>query len=263
MKEEYACWNDDGLPKAVVADSVLPKTEEEYNNLVHTFNGVDREGPGNNKYCGAEDLHAKGLKGEMKAKKSEIFIMAKIMGNILLTIYDAGEDESSKDGGIDEVEVQVDISTSCAPGVAAERARVQLKLEKKSVMASIIPANSRIVDDYDPTWMLKAHPSSFPHDKGARPKKSKLSEEKWAECILRRYPLQQFGQNISMISDMFNIIQRHKVNTSAWVQFRFRPKETAIIANMTGEQMQDVVDIMADTKLYGENLTNRLNAVGE
>jgi hypothetical protein len=66
-----------------------------------------------------------------------------------------------------------------------------------------------------------------------------------------------------MIADMLNIIQRHKVNMGSWIQFRFRPSDSATVANMTGEQMQGVVDILADGTLYGANLTNRLNALGE
>ena len=165
-----------------------------------------------------------------------------------------------REQGVDDYEIQVDITETCHPEVMGDRARVRLGLQ--GIITSVASANSKIVDDYDPAWIPGAHPSAFPHNKGGRPPKSRLSEASWAKCTLRRYPTSQFARSPGMIADMFNIIQRHNVNASASVQFRFKPSESEQVAKMSLEQVQSVLDIMTDRKLYGTNLTNRLAATG-
>ena len=129
----------------------------------------------------------------------------------------------------------VDINTT------VQRAKVML--QKQGLLVSAIPKVDNLVDDYDPKWMLGAHPSTFPYNTGARPEG--MSEERWAQCILQRYPASQFARNLGLIADLFNVTQRHSVNKNAWIQFRFREDQQAAISALTEVEVQTVLDAIA------------------
>ena len=164
--------------------------------------------------------------------------------------------------GIDELEVQVDPDSTVDVETTVQRATVMLQrqglLSNKNVLVSAIPRVDQIVSDYDPSWMLGAHPSAFPHNKGARP--DGMSEERWAQCILLRYPASQFARNLGLIADMFNITQRHSVNKNAWIQFRFRPDQQAAISELSEKDVQAVLDAIS-SRSFGAELQQRLSAL--
>ena len=62
--------------------------------------------------------------------------------------------------GIDDVEVQVDITTVPTPETIGQKARVQLGAE--DIITSAVSSSSPIVSDYDKCWFQGAHPSVFP-----------------------------------------------------------------------------------------------------
>lgn len=129
-----------------------------------------------------------------------------------------------------------------------------------NVIVSAIPKTDTVANDYDPAWILGTHPSAFPHNAGARPEG--MSEERWAQCILRRYPTCQFAQNLGLIADMFNILQRHSVNKNAWVQFQFRADQQAAVSALSEKHVQAVLNAIASRK-FGADLNNVLDNLPE
>lgn len=129
-----------------------------------------------------------------------------------------------------------------------------------NVVVSAIPKSDTPANDYDPAWMLGTHPSAFPHNTGARP--DGMSEERWAQCILRRYPSSQFAQNVGLIADLFDCIQRHSVNKNAWVQVQFRPDQQAAVSALSEQHVQAVLDAIASRK-FGADLNNVLDGLPE
>ena len=158
--------------------------------------------------------------------------------------------------GIDEIELQVDPDTAVDMNTTIQRAKVML--QRQGLLVSAIPKVDSLVDDYNPSWMLGAHPSAFPYNAGARPQG--MSEERWAQCLLQRYPASQFARNLGLIADLFNVTQRHSVNKNAWIQFRFRPDQQAAISALSEADVQTVLDAIA-SRSFGSDLSNTLGAL--
>ena len=142
------------------------------------------------------------------------------------------------------------------PQTVVQRASVMLQTQ--GLLVSAVPKSDKLVDDYNPEWMLGAHPSTFPHNKGGCP--PGMSEERWAQCLLQRYPARQYARNLGMIADCFNVIQRHSVNKNAWIQFQFRPDQQAAVTSLSQRDVQAVLDLIS-SNAFGANLTNGLNAL--
>jgi len=138
------------------------------------------------------------------------------------------------DSGIDEIEIQVDPSTNISEEEIVHRAAVYLN--RPGLIVSATPRADNLIDDYSPEWWSGTHPSVFPNGTGVRPKGS--SEERWGKGIFRRYPMNQFARNTGFISDLFNVVQRHRVRTSAWLTFRFNPLDQAAINELTDVHVQ-------------------------
>jgi hypothetical protein len=166
------------------------------------------------------------------------------------------------DEGIDELEMQVNPDSTLDSESTVQQASVMLKrqglLSDKNVLVSAIPKVDKIINDYDPSWMLGAHPSTFPHNTGARPKG--MSEERWAQCILQRYPSPQYARNLGLIADLFNVTQRHSVYKNAWIQFRFSPDQQASISDLSQEHVQAVLDAIA-SRSFGADLANTMKTL--
>lgn len=116
------------------------------------------------------------------------------------------------------------------------------KLMPGGMLVSAVP-HTNPCNDYDPNWFIYAHPTSFPHGVGQCPKG--VSLERWARCILLRHPRAQFARNLGLIADLWNIIQRHRVNTHAWVQLRLTPRMAASITSLTSSDLESVLDILS------------------
>jgi hypothetical protein len=151
--------------------------------------------------------------------------------------------------GIDEFELHVDPDVPVDAETAVQRAKVLL--HRQGLLVSAVPKADKLLDDYDPAWMLGAHPSTFPYNKGARP--ANMSEERWARCIVQRYPAAQFARNLGLLSDLFNVTQRHAVNRSAWIQFRCRPDQQAAVSALSEDDIQTVLEAIA-TRKFGAAL---------
>ncbi len=79
-----------------------------------------------------------------------------------------------------------------------------------NIIAAIVPGNSTLVNAFDPEYLLWTHPSVFPWNKGKRP--DKMSLLSYYQILLERAPLVQFGHNVGLLFDMFDIWQRNEVS---------------------------------------------------
>ena len=129
--------------------------------------------------------------------------------------------------GIDEMDVHLDTTTPLSNAAAANA--VASTFGQNGLLASIVPKPDKPCDDYDADWFCAAHPSSFPHNTGRCPKGTSL--DFYCKTLLNRYPISQFAQTLPLIADSLNILQRHAVNTHAWVQFRCSPDKCNALAN--------------------------------
>ena len=143
------------------------------------------------------------------------------------------------DNGIDEIELQM-VPPQPAPGAAARTTAA--KILPGGVLASAIP-HAQPCNDYDPMWLVYAHPSAFPHGVGKCPQG--MSLEHWARCIILRHPRGQYACNLGLLVDMFNIIQRHNVNTHARVQLRLTPRLANTIGDLSSADLKLLLDIMS------------------
>jgi hypothetical protein len=141
--------------------------------------------------------------------------------------------------GLDEVELQLDTSMPASASTAA--ANAGMRMQTSGVLAAIIPV-SEPANDYDPQWPLKAHPSAFPNGTGACPKG--VSFTHWMRSTMQRYPREQFAHNAGLTVDLFNIEQRHTVNTQAAVQLRLSPRMARDIARLTEGEVQQALDVV-------------------
>lgn len=96
-------------------------------------------------------------------------------------------------------------------------------------------ADGKPIDDYSPQWFMKVHITSFPNGTGGAPKGMSLSA--WANLLTRRYPRAMFGQNVYLLADMFNILQRHETSTQSGVSMRLKPSHLAVIGSLTQEEV--------------------------
>ena len=149
------------------------------------------------------------------------------------------------------VEAEPPLDATTAANVARN------SLARQKLVASTITPNTKPENDYDPKWFLKSHPSTFPHNSGSCP--SGMSLEKWFQTLIRRYPTEQFAQNLPLISDAFNIIQRHSVYKHAWVQFKSSPDRVAALAHLTEHDVNIVLDALSKN-LFGTSLHAALDS---
>jgi hypothetical protein len=156
--------------------------------------------------------------------------------------------------GIDEMDVHVDVQPPLASATAASVTR--RSLARHGLVAASVTPNAKPADDYDSSWFLKSHPSTFPHNKGACP--AGMSVELWIQTLLQRYPREQFAQNLPFNSDAFNIIQRHSVYKNAWIQFKSSPDRAAALAHLTEGDVNIVLDAIT-RGLFGASLNATLD----
>jgi len=110
-----------------------------------------------------------------------------------------------------------------------------------NVLAVVSPANQAPVSDYSEDVLLHLHPGVFPYGTGKRP--AAMSEGFYFRLLLDRWPLSQFGHNVALMFDMFNILQRHAVNTQARVRIVKKPALEVLLGNATIEDMQAAVTV--------------------
>jgi hypothetical protein len=127
------------------------------------------------------------------------------------------------------------------PDADAAASNSSTQFVNDGLLASVIPKSSKPCNDYDPMWLVYAHPTVFPHGRGQCP--LGMGFDTWCRLTLQRHPVQQYAQNLGFIADMFNILQRHTVNLHSWLQLRLHPRMAAEICDLTPQDIQDVMSI--------------------
>ena len=148
--------------------------------------------------------------------------------------------------GIDEVELQLDPSGQVPDAIVAGNLASHFTsagLVSEAKLVSAIPANSKPLNDYDPDWLVKAHPSCFPWGTGGCPEG--MAPIRWIRGILNRYPREQFAQNAGFITDAFNIWQRHESFLQASVQLKISPYSAAKLAGITEDDICAVFELLS------------------
>ncbi len=227
----------DGVPSSLVDNARHASTEEEATELVR-LHRADRVGYAAQRAGAAEE--------DAQAR----------------TETDEADGDSTCMAGLDEVELQFDTQPSfdvaqrmaATVGEAPDAATV---LQSGGFLASTTAAGAPF-KDYDPRWPLLVHPVSFRHGTGAYPKG--MSLERWVRIMLLRHPRAQYAQNVVFLLDMFNVVQRHAVNTQTTVQLNLTPSLLEDIGGLTAAQLGEAMQVVK-AGLRGKALSDRLRSL--
>ncbi|KXZ42275.1 hypothetical protein GPECTOR_170g190 [Gonium pectorale] len=126
----------------------------------------------------------------------------------------------------------------------------------------VISTDAKPENDYNPSWMLYAHPNRFPNGTGACP--VGMTFHNWVVLQLRRWtpPMPDKSPDESaeaphFILDAFDIWQRHTVNSQAAVRLRLQPDIVRQLGAMDLHSLTQTVELLA-AGLPGHELAERL-----
>ncbi|KXZ42273.1 hypothetical protein GPECTOR_170g188 [Gonium pectorale] len=126
----------------------------------------------------------------------------------------------------------------------------------------VISTDAKPENDYNPSWMLYAHPNRFPNGTGACP--VGMTFHNWIVLQLRRWtpPMPDKSPDESaeaphFILDAFDIWQRHAVNSQAAVRLRLQPDIVRQLGAMDLHSLTQTVELLA-AGLPGHELAERL-----
>lgn len=111
-----------------------------------------------------------------------------------------------------------------------------------NIIAAVLPKSAAPLDSYAPDFLLKIHPSVFPWGKGQKPKN--MSSIEYYRILLERVPLNQYGQNVALLFDMFDQWQRHEVNLQANIMIKGSPHIVNQINNLTQHDVKCALDVV-------------------
>jgi hypothetical protein len=112
--------------------------------------------------------------------------------------------------------------------------------------------------DYDPLWSVRAFVSLFPNGCGQAPTGTSL--EYWVRVLLMRSDRSHARSSLFILA-MYDIITRHKANTSAWIQNRMSSEQVAKIGRLSKRQFE-LVMVILKAGHRGAELTRQLVAGG-
>ena len=146
--------------------------------------------------------------------------------------------------GIDDIEIQINPTIpSTAPHLPSSSPfppnMSEVHHGRTGTLISALATCGSPCNDYDPMWLVHTHPNTFPHGKGGRP--AGMSEADYFECIARRYPPEQFAQNLSLLANMYDIKQRHAVLTQSGVEVRMRPQLIRQLDTLTEQDVNKIL----------------------
>ena len=81
--------------------------------------------------------------------------------------------------------------------------------------------------DYVPEWLPRTHPSTFPMNSGARP--VNMPERVHGLLLLNRFPRSQGQENVHLVMDLFDMLNRHEVNRQTFISLHTKPQLLHII----------------------------------
>ena len=122
-----------------------------------------------------------------------------------------------------------------------------------AALAASTPSDMTLLTDYDPTFLLRAHPDTFPNGTGGRP--ADMSEKVWSRIQTYRWPMEQMSTMCQF--DMLNILQRHAVNTQTTLHMRAAPTVMEQVASLSPDEYGAVLDLMMGGA-RGEEYTRQL-----
>lgn len=86
----------------------------------------------------------------------------------------------------------------------------RIHLDGNKTIAVVTPRTSTLANSFDPMYLVWTHPSVFPWGVGKRPEGMSLIA--YFRILLERVPIEQFGHNVGLLFDMFDIWQRDQVS---------------------------------------------------
>jgi hypothetical protein len=161
--------------------------------------------------------------------------------------------------GLHDVDMHINALPEYQVGTAiAER----LKFAQRNVdtlnaggILALAKSNKEIFSDYDRMWPILAHPTMFPNLTGARP--DGMSHETWVGITLRR-PRNQFQRNPLFIMDMFDIVQRHQVNTKTSLYLKGNPQAERMLNGISLDETKECLEILAERATNPTRANTRL-----
>ena len=147
--------------------------------------------------------------------------------------------------------------TSASPLPADGSTTAQILSGPTGVLA-VCSSSGKPEPDYDPMWALRAFVSLFPNGCGQAPVGTSI--ELWVRILLRRSNRAHARSPLFILS-MYDIITRHKANTSAWIQNRMSSEQVEKIGRLTTRQF-DLVMIILKAGHRGCELTQHLLNAG-
>ena len=108
-------------------------------------------------------------------------------------------------------------------------------------MLAVCTESGKPEPDYDPLWAVRAFVTLFPNGCGQAPRGTTL--EYWLRVLLTRSD-KRFAENSLFILSMYDVITRHKTNTSAWIQQRMSSEQVSCIGRLSERQFQLVMVLL-------------------
>lgn len=103
---------------------------------------------------------------------------------------------------------------------------------------AVCTASGKPEPDYDPLWAVRAFVTLFPNGCGQAPRGTTI--EYWLRVLLKRSD-RRFAENSLFVLSMYDVITRHKTNTSAWIQHRMSSEQVTSIGRLSERQFQLVM----------------------
>ena len=128
----------------------------------------------------------------------------------------------------------------------------------KQLLASSAGQPPKPFSDYDRKWFFYVHPWAFPNGDGLPSEGMTL--ERIVSTLLQRWPRKQFAQDVTLLLDSFDILQRHAVNTSCNVSMNATPDLVLRLSTMSPNDWQRTLDVLVSNK-KGPDLARRVAAL--
>ena len=108
-------------------------------------------------------------------------------------------------------------------------------------MLAVCTESGRPEPDYDPLWAIRTFVSLFPNGCGQAP--TGTSIEYWVKVLLKRSDRTHARSSLFILS-MYDIITRHKANTSAWIQNQMSSDQVSAVGGLSQRQFELVMVIL-------------------
>lgn len=266
----------DDVPASLVTTSVAATTQEEVTTLTQSFR-ADREGYAHTRH-GAPEEHANDDEDDAIAAEEAAIIDAVREGNdsddeetpaarrARLARQRAVEARSQGRTFLDrcpdefELEMPTNASNDTTQVLHKEATRILNRASGGSVVMASSATTSQIMSDYHPYWFVLTFPHLFMHGCGAVP--SGMALDMYIQTLLRRgYP---FASSPAFTLTAFNVVQRHRVNTSAWVTTNNdnRVDLRTALAGASDADIRQAAELMS-SGATGWHLSKRLAAASD